>query len=295
MSNRLYEDTNFTEEEIPSSTKMQSFNDNAKGGLELVAKAITQIVGDNRVIDDPDITTELEVIASSPEDMQVHVQPGMACLSNTICQNEVTTALALVAPTTANRYTIIQISKLGVLTTKDGAEAGSPSEPDADTDNMKLAAVYLRQNSTAIYDTDQGSNAYIINRRSMMSAQPLTVTRHKNIYIQGVVFTTGGPNSDGYYYGTSSSGFTFGKAVTIQKAAISAQEPPVGAALTITIHNVTQTTSDTITLSAGSAFEEDSSVDLDFAANDEMALQVTQVGSTTEGGYLDITLEYVLQ
>ena len=294
MSNKHYVETTFVSEERPPSTKMNTLNSRIANSVDMTGEALSLICGDDRVVDDPDSTTELKVVASGVPDMNVTVNTGYALVSGNLVRNESATAKAIVAPTTNPRYTIIQISDEGVITTKDGTEAASPTEPGADTDNIKLAAIYLPKNTTKIEDTD-GGYGYIIDRRTVMALHPTTVTRHVTFYIAGTVFTTGGPNSDGYYLGTTSSGFTFGKPVTINKVMFQAGETPNGADLILTLHNVTDSTSDTATLSDGAYFGEDTSISLDLDGSDELAIQVTQVGSTDSGGWLNVTIQYILQ
>ena len=132
-----------------------------------------------------------------------------------------------------------------------------------------------------------------------MTLYPSAISRHLTITIPGTVATDGGPNGDGYYFGAAADGFTFGNGVTIVGSAIQAQDAPSGEDLILTIHNITDVTSDTITLADGSAFDEDDTIDLDVGASDLMAIQVTQDGgaATPENaaGWLTVVLEYTMQ
>ncbi len=294
MPNEHYVPTEWVNAETPTSAKMNTLDANIESGFEMTGEALSQMAGDDRVIDDPTTATEFKAIASTPADMIVNVNAGYGFVSGALIRNESASAKPIVAPTTNNRYTIIQVNNAGVITTKDSAEAGSPSEPSADADNMKLAAVYLPQNTTKIENSD-GGFGYIIDRREPFALHPTTITRHLSVYIPGVIFVAGGPNDDGYYFGAVAAGFTFGKAVTIEKVAIQALEAPVGADLILTFHNITDPASDTATLPDGDFFVEDSAIDLDFDAADKMSIQVTQVGSGTEGGFLNVVIQYVMQ
>ena len=293
MANKHYVRSTFVYEEKPPSSKLNTWDDRISAGFSMTGGAISTLYGNDKVINDPNSSTELKVVATAVPDMNVTVSEGYALVADCLAQNASDTVKSIIAPTINPRYTIVQISNTGVVTTKNGAEAGSPAEPDADTDNIKLAAIYLPQNCAHINDTDAGQG-YITDKRSLTSS-PTDVKRQVSFYIPGTVFTTGGTNSDGYVSGTAAgAGWTPGDAITIEKGFISAQEIPTGADLVLTIHNKTQVTSDTITLSAGSATEEDTTIDLDFAITDVLAIQVTQVGSTVEGGYLNVVLQYVL-
>jgi hypothetical protein len=182
------------------------------------------------------------------------------------------------------------------LSTKSSAEQAVPVEPSGDANNIKFAAVYLPQNCPHI-NSEGGAAAgdgEIFDRRTF-SLHPITITRHMSRFLPGTMDTSGGPNSDGYYWGTSATGSTFGDAVTISTVGIMAQDVPTGANLVVTFHNLTDPASDTATLTAGSAFEEDATIDLDFDAADEMAIQVTTVGSTLPGGWIDLDIQLTLQ
>ena len=110
MSNKLYDKTVFVAEEEPTHTKLNALDDRIEAGLQLVANAIVAIETDNVVMSVKDSATELKVTASSPADMYVHIQPGTACVSGTVCQNESANTKLITAPTSSNRYTIVQIS-----------------------------------------------------------------------------------------------------------------------------------------------------------------------------------------
>ncbi len=161
---KFYENTQFEAGTVLASTVLNAFDARVQSGLQVVSQALSDMGSGDYVLDNPDLTTELKVTASSPADMIVHVATGIGSISGLLCQNEASKALRIASPTSNNRYTIVQISKYGVISTKNGAEAGSPTEPDVDTDNMKLAAIYLPQSTTKIEDTD-GGFGYIIDRR----------------------------------------------------------------------------------------------------------------------------------
>jgi hypothetical protein len=295
VANNLYTNSTFVDESTLTHTKLNVFDANVEAGLELLASAISKFGGDNRVIDDPDVTTECEVTASVVPDMNVSVNTGIAIVSGTIVQNEASAVLTITAPTTNPRYTVVQINNAGALSTVNGAEGAVPVEPSADPDNIKLAAIYLTQNCPHIDDVD-GGDGYIIDRRTIFAYHPTTLERKVSFSIPGEVSVTGGDAGDGYYHSIDGgAGFTFGQAITINEAFISSGDKPTGADLIITLHNMTAVTSDTITLSAGALCEIDPSVSLAFAAADVLGIQVTQVGSTIAGSWIEIVLQYELQ
>jgi len=294
-NNELFPLLAFMNQEVPPSEKFNALQDNIQSGLELLASAIVLLGGDDKVLDDPDVTTELKVTASSPSDMYVHVATGVACVAGTVCRNTGSANREISAPTTNPRYTIVQISNKGEITTKNGAESASPTEPSANENAIKLAAIYLPKNCTQIDDSDQG-NGYIIDRRDVATFDLTAIGRNVPFTIFGQALIDGGPNDDGYYIGTvAGAGYTFDDNVTITSVFISAQTPPVDADLILTIHNKDDATSDTATLTDGEPCEEDTSISLSFDAGENLAIQVTQTGSSEPAGYLNIVVKYKLQ
>jgi len=76
-----------------------------------------------------------------------------------------------VAPVVNERIDLISINALWVVVVTPWVEAGSPVEPTLPTGNLPVAAIYFRQNSTAIYDkvNDTGTDAYIMDRRMFLN------------------------------------------------------------------------------------------------------------------------------
>ena len=109
----------------------------------------------------------LEVVAQGTPDMTVKVQSGSGIVSATgVVLSADTNTATLVAPVSNPRIDLVQISKLNVISVKGGAEAGSPSSPTVDTDNIELAEIYHRVGETSIKDADDASNGYITDTRS---------------------------------------------------------------------------------------------------------------------------------
>jgi len=166
MGNNLYTGTTFVSGEKPPASKLNAMDTNIENSVEMLASALAKVARNNTVISDLESVTELKVTASSPPDMLINIATGLALVSGTLCQNEASAKLSVVAPSVSNRYTICQISNEGVLSTKNSAEAGSPTEPDADADNLKLAAIYLPLNAANIANADAGEG-YILDRRRL--------------------------------------------------------------------------------------------------------------------------------
>jgi len=294
VPNNLYTNSVFVTAEILLHTKMNTMDSNIDNAFNLQSGVLAAFGGDDRVIDDKDISTELYVEDSAVPDMNITVNTGFAIVSGKTVQNETTAVLTITAPTTNPRYSVVQISNEGVLSTVNGAEGVGPAEPSAQANNIKLAAIYLTQNAPKIDQTDLG-DGYLIDRRTF-SLHPTTVKRHIHRYIPGTLATNMGPNSDGFTHGTSAGvGFSFGQAVTIESVSMDFQDIPTGANVIFTFHNKTDPANDAATATAGLAHTTDSTIDLDFDAADVLAIDVTQVGSTLPGGWVDLDIQFILQ
>ncbi len=300
MANKLQISDVYVDGEILRGTKMNTLVSGINNALAMFSGVLADFGGDDRVIDENGVTSEMEISESAAPDMNVNVAVGYAVISGMVCQVESPAVLTLVAPTVSNRWDLVQISNEGVLSTKSSTEEAVPAEPSADADNIKLAAVYLPQNAPHINDEGgaAGGDGEIFDRRTPMSLHPVTVKRKMTFTIPGEVSTTGGDAGDGYVRSVDGgAGLKFSQAITIEEAFISSVDKPTGADLIITLHNMTQVTSDTITLQDGNFCEIDTSVDLDFAAADVLGIQVTQIGSDPggAGGWIEVVLGYVLQ
>ena len=69
------------------------------------------------------------------------------------------------APTSNPRIDAVGIRETGEWVIETGEEASSPVAPSLDADTVPLADIYFRVGSSAIKTVDDGSNAYIIDRR----------------------------------------------------------------------------------------------------------------------------------
>ncbi len=292
MGNKLYEDSSFVDEATLTHTKLNTFNSRISNGFVMVSGALAALGGDDRVIDDQDVSSELQIVESTPADMNINVNIGYAIVSEMLVRNESAAVLTVVAPTSSNRADIVQISNEGVLSTKSSAEQAVPVEPSADANNLKLYGIYLPQNTNKIQNSD-GGFGYLIDRR-VYSLHPTTIKRHMSRFFSGTMDTAGGANSDGYMWGTSATGSTFGDDVNVDSVGVTVVDIPTGANLVFKLWNVTDGTSSSATLTAGSAFEEDATVDLALDAADEFAIQCVTVGSGEPGGWADLDIKFSL-
>lgn len=98
--------------------------------------------------------TDLKVVAQASPNMTVKVNAGVCIVEGMFTGISSAVDIAITAPTTNNRITIIQISQAGEVTKKDGTEAGSPVAPDPDANNYKLGQVLCTVAMTDIENTD---------------------------------------------------------------------------------------------------------------------------------------------
>ena len=110
----------------------------------------------------------LKVTAQSSPDLTVQVSKGACFIAGVLAGDTDGVAIlsGFAAPATNPRIDIVQISNAGVVSRKAGAEAGSPSAPSVDANNLKLCEVYNRVGQTSVKNTDDASNAYITDART---------------------------------------------------------------------------------------------------------------------------------
>lgn len=77
---------------------------------------------------------------------------------------------------------------------------------------------------------------------------------------------------------------------TITRGVLSLRTPATGADFIVTVHNFTKATSDTLTISQYEHVERDDTISLAFDVDDELGLEITQVGSDVEGDTLLVLL-----
>ena len=117
-------------------------------GLTASDSGVFMAHGDKTVDDD------LKVVAQSSPNMTVKVKVGSCVVLGYVTGTTIDVDLTVTAPPTNNRYTIIQISTVGVLSVKNGTEAGSPVVPDPDAGNYRLCSILCSVAMTDIENAD---------------------------------------------------------------------------------------------------------------------------------------------
>jgi hypothetical protein len=103
----------------------------------------------------------LQVVEDDPPSMTVVITAGLAIVSGQPVRLEQDVEIDFTAPTGDPRIDIIQIDQHGAVTAKLGTEAGSPTAPAVDADNLLLAEVHHVVGETIIEDEDDG-DGYIV-------------------------------------------------------------------------------------------------------------------------------------
>jgi hypothetical protein len=113
----------------------------------------------------------LKARATVPASLQIDVLPGAACAFEAVVRRSTgVTTPAFPVPTTNPRIDLVQFSlSARAVSVKAGAEAEVPVAPTADADCIPLATVYLRTGATAIKDSDDTVNGYLVDARTFVN------------------------------------------------------------------------------------------------------------------------------
>lgn len=136
---------------------------------------------------------ELEVKVTNPVSMNVKVQPGYAIINNKRISIDAELSVTLVVPSANKKITIIQLSDSGVISTKDGSEAVSPTAPSVDSNNIKLADIEIDASDTTI------STSAITDQRVFTSLNNTTISTDTTISVDGATYIINLTDSDSYF------------------------------------------------------------------------------------------------
>jgi len=166
-----YTKTSWAFQERPvASAKLNLWDDRIETALELVYFLLTQAWGGGDGVVRGAAAEDLKVQATSPVGTSVEVAPGYAFVSQLPYKLAATTQTAdVAAPSAQPRIDLVQaaLDSWSVMI-KTGSEAASPEAPDADSDCIALAQLYLRPGMTSIKDADDSVNGYIIDVRAFL-------------------------------------------------------------------------------------------------------------------------------
>lgn len=100
--------------------------------------------------------------AQSSPNMTVLVQSGTVYAGTTRVVYAGGSSGSFTAPISNPRIDLLYLNAAGALTILQGTEAASPTAPTTPDGVIPICHVYLRVSTTALYDTDQGSNGYVL-------------------------------------------------------------------------------------------------------------------------------------
>jgi len=166
-----YTKTTWAFEERPvASNKLNNWDDRIEFALELIFFLLNENWGGGNGVTQNATTDDLAVKAHSPADLAVEVRPGYAFIEKMPFRLAATTdAGTVIAPASNDRRDLVQASLDGwSVNIKTGAESASPSAPAPDAGCIPLAELHLRPGMSVIKDSDDGSNGYIIDTRTLL-------------------------------------------------------------------------------------------------------------------------------
>ncbi|MGC9329055.1 MAG: hypothetical protein ACP5I1_15585 [Candidatus Hinthialibacter sp.] len=161
----------FVYQEAPvASAKLNRWDGNIAAGFELLHRVLRALAakGAEAVITSSG-SGALQITPADPPDRTVRVQPGWAVFGGGFAG--VAEALSLpaggsfAAPENHPRIDLIVLTTAGALEVVEGAEAESPAPPDAPSETLALAQIYLRVGASQILAADDGVQSYIIDVR----------------------------------------------------------------------------------------------------------------------------------
>lgn len=166
-----YLKTQWAFEERPvASSKLNTWDDRIEAALELVIFLLNQANGGRSGVLRGVTTEDLRVAARSSPGLSVDVHPGYAFINHHLFRlSQTTETVDVIPPTIDPRIDLVQAALgTGAVTIKTGTEQATPVAPNADTDHLALAELYLRPAMAVIKNTDDGVDGYINDKRTFL-------------------------------------------------------------------------------------------------------------------------------
>jgi len=166
-----YRKTSWSFEERPvASTKLNTWDDRIEAAVELALFVLTRAWGQTDGVLRGATAGDLAVSAQSPAGLTVQVAPGYALIDGApYVLGAAVDTVAIAPPSAEDRIDLVQASLAErTVTVKSGTEAAAPNAPTPDADRLALAQLYLRPGMTAVKNTDDSTNGYIIDVRPFL-------------------------------------------------------------------------------------------------------------------------------
>jgi hypothetical protein len=154
-----------------ASTKLNRWNGNIDASFWLLHRALRVLAGTGSDLylvgnegEDP-----LRVEAQAVPGMTVRVTPGLVLgpsyLIGLSAEETLPAAGTFTAPVTNPRIDAIGIAESGDWVIATGVESATPAAPSLATDVVRLANIYFRVGAVSIKNSDDGTNATILDQR----------------------------------------------------------------------------------------------------------------------------------
>ena len=168
MIGNAYPKTTWAHGEQPvASAKLNTWDNRIEAALSLAFLLLHQTWdGVNGVVPVPGLD-DLLVGETDPPGMSVAVAPGYALIDGEPFHLAAPVTVGpIAAPSGEPRVDIVQARLTDwAITVKPGQEAASPTAPQADSDAIVLAEVFVRVGATSILDADDSVNGYVTDVR----------------------------------------------------------------------------------------------------------------------------------
>jgi len=158
--------------EVPvSSAKLNSWNGNIDAGFWLLHRILNLLADDagGPYLVGAEGSEPFLVEEQTTPDLTVQVRTGFALgptyLLGASDAETLPESGTFTAPTSDPRIDSIGIRESGEWVIETGTESATPTPPTLDADVIHLADVYLRVGAVSIKNSDDSSNAYLIDKR----------------------------------------------------------------------------------------------------------------------------------
>ncbi len=180
-----------------TSTKLNRWDGNIDAGFWLVHRALRMLAGTDEApaVIGSESSQPLKVQAQTSPDMTVRVLPGIlvgpAYLAGLSIEETLPAGGTFNPPASYPRIDSIGLLESGDWVIVEGTEAETPAAPSLPAGAVALADVYLRVGATAILDTDNSTQAYLIDRRpsqiTCRAHQHVTPSSLGDVQIEGAL------------------------------------------------------------------------------------------------------------
>lgn len=163
--------TMFVFQEVPlTSDKLNRWNGNLAAQCTLLHTVLAMLGARNQ----PAILTAgdegaLHVSAQAVPDRTVQVAPGWAILPGSLAGLDTGQTVPLGGeiepPLAEDRIDCVVLTAAGEVRIVPGEEAILPQPPTVPADTIPLALIYLRVGTSQIFDSDQGTEGYVLDAR----------------------------------------------------------------------------------------------------------------------------------